>query len=109
MTVLKKYLWTIWKCCEEETNDGDSQEGVLLGGTNFFLSGVMGNPQYQYKCLQEIDTEAVKAEWSALDDYTKAQEETQVFHFFNKHMKALAAAVKKDDRAAFEAIVEQYA
>lgn len=108
MNVLKKYLWTIWQCCAEESADGDTQDGILQAGVDFFVQGIMGNPQYQYKCLSDIDVSAARAEWESLGSAAQSNEQTAVWHLFNKHFGELKEAVKANDQVAFEAIAEKY-
>lgn len=105
---LIKHLWTIWQCCAEESDDGDSQLGNVDHGENFFLTGLSGNPDYQYKALSEIDVAAAKAEWDSLDGAEQRRQNNEFDLFVRKHYKELHEAANGKGREAFLAVVNKY-
>lgn len=105
MKMLSKYMWTIWKCCTDEDNDGDNTSGSIAHAENFFIQGLYGNGDCQYESLKEIDVAAARAEWEALSVAEQKQEFLDFDNFVEKHRKALNEAYKNGDRAAFMAIV----
>lgn len=108
MNILLNNLWTIWMCSREEDNDGDNQSGTITHAENFFLAGIAGNPKHQYKALAEIDSVAVKAAWDALGEAEQRRQLNDFDAFVNRHYAELFEAAKKNDRVAFEAVVNRY-
>lgn len=103
--MLKDYLWEIFECAKEERTDGDSLTGDLEIAPNLFVSGIMGNPQYQYKALSKIDVPAAKAQWEALGAAGQAADYNTVGKIIDNNYKALCAAFNAGDRVKFTDIV----
>lgn len=103
--MLKNYLWEIFEVAQEERTDGDNLVGDLESAPNFFVAGITGNPQHQYKALSEIDVPAAKAKWEALDAAAQAKEYDEVGKIIDRNYKALCAAFAEGNREKFRAIV----
>lgn len=100
----KTYLWNIFEVAREERTDGDHFEGDLGTAAACFVNG-LGPDGKQYKCMEGLDKEALRAEIIEHEDRTAFINEAS--QLIQDHYKELAAAFAAGDRVAFEAILNE--
>ena len=102
--MLKDYLWEIFAIAEEHNKDVGVGRDMLAANLD---KGAPVAGQPWYAGADKLDYVTLHKQWAALSGEERAAEKQEAEKLMGEHYKALAAAWKKRDRAAFEAVLNE--